>query len=89
MLGTGVLAPRPSRGALLEPMVGSNYFYQSEFFLFNFDCPGLSLEGVRLRICSLVQLLVGNVGGPPLGCGLLFLNLSSTDAFRPSLEPGP
>jgi hypothetical protein len=58
-------------------------------FLVKFDCLGLSLEGVRLRMCFLIQLLMGNVASPPLGYGIFFLNFSSTDAFKPSLEPGP
>jgi hypothetical protein len=41
--------------------------------LLNFDCPWLSLEGDRLRMCSHAQLLVGNVASPPLGCGYFFL----------------
>jgi hypothetical protein len=57
--------------------------------LFNFDCHGLSLEGVRLRMSFLALLLVRNVAGPPLGCRYFFLNFSSFDDFRPSLEPGP
>jgi hypothetical protein len=57
-------------------------------FLVNFDCPGLSLEGDKLRMSFLAQLLVGNLASPPLGYVFLFLNFSSIDAFRPCLEPG-
>jgi hypothetical protein len=59
------------------------------YLLFKFDCPGLSLEGVRLRMCFLALMLMGNVASPPLGCRFFKKKNSSFDAFRPSLEPGP
>jgi hypothetical protein len=45
-----------------------------KLFLFNFDCPRFSLEGIRLRMYSLALMLVGNVASLPLSYVFFSLN---------------